>query len=582
MNLFIIESRAAGRAAPGAIRRELEGVAEAAPGLEGRVAQEWRAPGGQAAAAWVSHDPERLGGIRYGCVDQGTLALYAGRPFAWTGEGQTDGSGPLDPRYYLESPERWWERLDGRYAVARWDRASERMEVFTDAMGAYPVYSAAASGALWVSNSPGALARVAGDRGLSTEVLAGFFSIGSSPSGHPVWRNVRRVGRGTRLSLKGDAASETQGLLPVGRIGKMFSAGFSAPEAARDIAASAGALADWPGRPSQVAVTGGKDSRMSFAGALRAGVDFTGSTKAFPGQDDYPDTPDVVVARRLCQAAGVPHEVLRWEGARHPLADPDRAVRILGVAGPGTVSLGDSFELPVGSPADRLPLVHGGQGAESARAFFGAGEGPTGDELGDRLLGILMPSYPPPIAGREGQAAVRSWFRAWVRDQEQGGVPPTEVPTVFHVLVRLGTWAAPGLASRDVGLDTTAPMWAARVLQHQVGLSAEERRQAVFYPRVLEHLSPDVAHLPYEASKRTTRKAAREVRRLVLRPRDPLDPFPAAFERIREAVLSEPSHEAWEVLDGRRVRRLLRREARALDSRRRQQVLRLGTVFLPA
>lgn len=152
---------------------------------------------------------------------------------------------------------------------------------------------------------------------------------------------------------------------------------------------------------------------------------------------------------------------------------------------------------------------------------------------------------------------------------------------MFHVLVRLGTWAAPGLASRDVALDTTAPMWSARVLAHQIGLSPQQRLAAVFYPRVLEHLCPAIAALPYEASKGRSRTLRREARRRLLGPRgqEP-DPFPQAFALVRESVLSQPGHDAWQVLDGRRVKRLLRRDPGRLDNRSRHQVLRLGTAFL--
>ena len=59
------------------------------------------------------------------------------------------------------------------------------------------------------------------------------------------------------------------------------------------------------------------------------------------------------------------------------------------------------------------------------------------------------------------------------------------------------------------------------------------------------------------------------------------DPFNRILPEIREAVLAQPQHEAWHVLDRARVDALLKSEPGALDTMSRYYVWRLATVFGP-
>ena len=48
---------------------------------------------------------------------------------------------------------------------------------------------------------------------------------------------------------------------------------FEPERAAELLTAATGALADWPGRPNVVQLSGGRDSRVVLAAALAAGAD---------------------------------------------------------------------------------------------------------------------------------------------------------------------------------------------------------------------------------------------------------------------------------------------------------------------
>jgi hypothetical protein len=66
-----------------------------------------------------------------------------------------------------------------------------------------------------------------------------------------------------------------------------------------------------------------------------------------------------------------------------------------------------------------------------------------------------------------------------------------------------------------------------------------------------------------------------------LRPKRADDPFARVLPEIREAVLAQPQHDAWQVLDRARVESLLASDAAALDTMSRYYVWRLATVFGP-
>ena len=204
-------------------------------------------------AAWISHTDE------YVHVGDDGIAMFSGRPISWS------SGNPLDARFWLDPKD-----LDGRYAGVR--IAGDEVTVFADALGAYPVYRRG-DGA--VSNNAFALRESSSMR---ADVLASLLGGGWSLSGDPVWDGVERI-RPEPPGVDGE---------------------FDADRAASILVETVRALADWPGRPSVVPVTAGRDSRLVLAAALAAGIDFETTTGGEPGH------PDVEIGRELARVAGVP------------------------------------------------------------------------------------------------------------------------------------------------------------------------------------------------------------------------------------------------------------------------------------
>ena len=583
MNLFVVGTSDAG-ADPAPAERALRDLLERLPFFEPARIETWRSADGRAAAACVSHPPEEAGGVRYTAFEPERMAMWSGRPFVWTGDEEADGRAPLDPGFYLVRPVADWAgRLDGRVTAVRY--AGGELEAYSDPLGAYPLFEAEAAGGRWLSNSAELLRAMRGGRELEPAVVASLVGGGWSLSGDPVWAGVRRIPRG-------------EDLLPLERIAKLPGAGFDPDRAAHLLVAAVRAVADWPGRPSVVPVTGGRDSRLVLAAALAAGIEFDVRTGGDPGE------PDVEVARRLAEVVGREHRLLEHDPHGSLESDWRRAAEVVALASSGTASLADAAGYPLGPREGPLPLWHSGQGGEVARAYYGTGEGLDRNGLADHLYRRFVGRRPgrTEVLSDDGVRLVQRQVRAFVDEQLDAGADPVDVPDLFYLLKRMGTWAGPGHGCVELVRDTTSPLWTSRLLPDLLGLPAPERARDLFHRRVLERLAPELVEVPFEAGegwpeqrspaservRRVTtlaRKAAAEAQRRVRgaiargESGEQHDAFGAVLADVRELVLSSADHSAWPLLDRARVERLLGREPASLDAMSRYYVWRLATLF---
>ncbi|MGI8595205.1 MAG: hypothetical protein ACR2ML_12730 [Solirubrobacteraceae bacterium] len=618
MNVFVVGFSEAGRAdgkrAAGALRDLLVRVGFLEPG---RV-ECWTAPSRTAAAAWAQHDLAQTAGVRYAHREERRLALFSGRPFRWTGDETTEGRTPLDPAFYLPPAEEWVDALDGRWVAARYDDDARELEVACDTMGAYPLYRARdAEGTQWFATNAEALRLLAQDDGWDVEVLASLLAGGFSLTGHPWWRAVRRVPRGTTLRLGAGEAESAHRQLTEQEVVRLPGAGFDAQHAGRILVASLAGLADWPGRPNQVPITAGRDSRLVLAAALRADFAWEALTAGAPGMED------VEKGRGVCEAAGVGHRIADFDPHGIMFERPSRAAQVVALTSSGTACVADAAGFPLGPRDGVLPLWHSGQGGEVARSYYGTGEGMDRGGLVEHLYRRFTTRRPgrPELVGVEGARIVRGWMEGFVDEQLGLGAQPADVPDLFYFHERLASWAGPSHGCVEWVKDTTSPIWSRRLLPHELGLPACERALELFHMRVLGELAPELIVVPFEgdrpwpvhqssAGRRLARarvlvrKGLAEARRRAPGPPGrqrpggsgeppppgttadldaapmPADPFDQTMAAVREAGLAEPAHPAWDVLDRGRIEALLTREPAALDPMSRAYVWRLATVFL--
>ena len=593
MNLFLIGWSPTGdldvSPATAAVRRVIEDV----PFFEQSSLLTWAAPSRHAVLACAGHTSTQVGGVSYTSLAETRVALFAGRPFRWLDDESADGRAAIDSAYYVAPPDGWMDDLDGRGAAVRYDDDSRTLEVFASVLGLYPLYTTALGEVRWFSNSAGALGSLRGGEVHDTSAIATFVGCGWSLGGQPLWRDVERLPRGTARRLSPDGGDQTLDLLPTERIVSMFGQGWNAPAAARTILHGVRALADWPGRPSLIPLTGGRDSRVVFAAARRAGIAFEAETTAQPGLQGYPDTEDVRLARILCERTGSPHRTK----VPAPGLDLQSAISAFRLVSPGAFSLGDVGLAP---PEQRrgahepLPILLQGLGGELSRTFYGIGEGLDQRGLVRTLYRATTKAWPRTLLSGDGRGVVRDYLAGWVERHMGLGAAPVDIPDLFYLLERMVNWAAPVQGVFEcMGGETAPALWTTRLLPHQVGQSAQERAGERFHVPVLQELGPELLEVPFELMNHPSTLPAKLRSELLRRSRhrlrrrsaatdgadEPPDPFPDTMAQVRELVLEQPQHEAWEVLDRKRVARLLGRDPLSVHSRARHQVYRLASVF---
>jgi hypothetical protein len=276
---------------------------------------------------------------------------------------------------------------------------------------------------------------------------------------------------------------------------------------------------------------------------------------------------------------------------------------VLGLLTAGTASLADAAGFPLGpAPPGPLALWHSGQGGETARGYYRAAA--ARDRAGlvaglERLFTGRRPGRAEPLSDA-ARARVRARIEAFVDALLAAGADPADVPDLFYLLERMGSWAGPTHAAVEPVRDTTSPLWSARLLPFELGPPAAARAREELHRAVLCELAPHLLDVPFAGgrgwgtpsrvarARRLARRAAEEAtRRLRARraeappsPGAAPDPFAHLLAEVRAEAAAQPDHIVWHVLDRDRAERLLSRDPAALDVMSRYYVWRIATVLL--
>jgi hypothetical protein len=563
-------------------RTLVRGWLEQHPMLTDTSVHSWTSADGLVSCHWGGHGPDDLGGVPYSAEAEAAnaFALFCGRPVRWR-DGDADGLAGIDASGYLSAPATWSHELDGRYCVIRVD--DRDVHVRTDA--GLPVYSSRRAGAIWISNMASLVAPAAAVP--RPRALAALLACGWGITGEPLCEDVDRLATATLHTFARDTSATAE--LHRQSYADILATEPDYKEAARMVVSLAQGHAKWPGRPLEFGLTGGRDSRLIAAALRGAGLKPTAYTLAYAGQVGYPETGDVLLARRIAGMLGWSHSVVPISEDAPVYSRLPAVMDILRLTSPQTTSLADFQDVtelvPWGSTPRILVDGVGGEIGRGAWAAYLGGDYPGGDTVDavtKAVLRKITPASPAPLVSPDGLALVRHWMKKFVQTQVDQGVALRDVPEVLHI-ERQATWHGPNLANRWHREDAFSMYLSPRLWPHMVGKRRGGARSGEFHREVLNLLGPDLAELPYEAGQ-TTWLYDNAVGRTLDRERRlayaiPVEPIGAIRDAARAAVASYDDHPAWSVLDRRRVAELLRYSPDQFRGVERYQLWSLATAF---
>jgi hypothetical protein len=536
----------------------------------------------------VCSEHGEAGPVRYLDSDDCGFSLFAGHPVRRAGVTGTGVRSVLDAAALRRGGAAWADHLDGRFVVARYTLHDRDLDIVTDPLGGHPLYRRRLGVVKWFSNSVEALRTLGDGSEVDPVAMATFAGCGWSLGGRPLWQAVERVPRSARITVT-PAGESTRQTLTDEDIGRHFRAAADPRGAARDLVAMVTALADWPGRPLHLELTGGRDSRLVLAAALAGRLAFAVHTGAIPHLPGFPETADVRTARRVARIERLDHHIDVPGSAQSPLP----AFRALAAHTGGLYSLSTIFpgalpfwrrDAPLRGP---LPVVLAGVGGEIARGYYGRG-GRHDPRLARRLEARLIGRYPRPILTEAGRALVREYIWNWVQDRLESGLAPAVIPDMLYVAERMPNWAGPLHTATEAMRDVTAPLWTATMLPHLLA----HRAGGNFHRALLRELRPSLLSVPFVGATydrgvgaallafahRGRAEIERRLHGLPEQARD-ADPLPGAVKSVAELALGDHDHPAWDVVDRKRALRLLRRDPARLDPRSREQVWRMAALL---
>ena len=351
MQLFVVASGDTGIDEPtlvGAL-----GVAtDAFPQLDAGTTRSWRSHAGRLLAASVHHAVSVARPRRSRAERTGEVVFYDGLPVSRGDQFHAHDADELLARWPgLE------ECIDGQFVTVRLDLERERADLICDMLGLVQVFAVPAGRGILASNSVEALRAAVGLNDPDPRGLATFLSIGWAVDDRCLLSGPRRLSGGCRHTLAGGRLRSIEyatlrGSAEAGR-------GRSTAEVARRLEElTRGALR--ASKAVRSGLTGGRDSRVVAALAVRGDADIEYYTSGRPGDID------VQIGQRLAAELGVP-----WRMINPPLpveAEPaDLTLRFVrqtdGLASVSRVS--DQFDLP--GAIDTLGLKLSGTGGELAR-----------------------------------------------------------------------------------------------------------------------------------------------------------------------------------------------------------------------
>ncbi len=553
------------------------------PGLAGGTPEQWLSASRRTAVAWVGHPPGRAGGVARAWHDPSRLQILDGVPFApgWL----VPATGPID----LLAPDR--PPPEGRFGLLDVDGVDDRVAVTGDAIGSYALYRRRlADDTVAVGNCLPLLAALPPHARPDEEALEDLLLAGWAFGPRTPWDGITRLPPGTsrvhggRLDASPDRLIDPALAAAERPVHRDLDVG---AERLRDVIS---AVAAAHRGPVELGLSGGRDSRVILAAALAAGVEPHLYTVALPDDPAFPETGDVVAARRIAATLGLPLEI-RVGTTTFDVSERWLRQVVSGVS---------PFD---GTPSDirtdrPTPIVLSGAAVEIGWMTYGraVADAPAAQAIAT-AVGSWVHGWPRPLgaAGCRERVVARgsAVARGWLAD----GLPSRMLAEAFYVFERASGWGAPTHLAYAPFFDTVSPGWSAALLTELWSLHPEDLDRDRWRRRMIHRLCPEIETLPFSGGSpvwpdEVTRDAymvwgeRRDKLRRYLRSRvtgSGVGRLPAQVAGLRTlqrevAVAVDELDPLRRTVDRGRVQRLCRMPVGRIDPRSLQRLVRLAHV----
>lgn len=468
------------------------------------------------------------------------------------------------------------QSLEGIFTIVR--ATAESLEVVTDPLGLYQMYSYREAGAWIVSNNCAVIRDIAGVRGWDSLGVSMYVTLGWAGADRVLTEGVRVLPGGQLLKFAAGKSEPTQrAYFQRAELACLSRAADNRP----DVTSLLDSLRRYcraVSRPSTTLtcpLTGGRDSRL-IAGLLMA--DHLPARYFTAGN---PDVSDVSVASTIAEHFGLNYSFLdssygviapHW----HKLAT--RLVRQTD----GLVSVFQAHNLAyVAEAPQELAVQYWGIGGEVCRAFYGVPyHGWNGTNVSEVLEGVVGVNSWGGLVREEAVKSVRDHIERFVKQAREDGFGIADLPDVFYAFDRVRRWAGSGARTWLPVRDVVAPFCTRAFLRASFQFDALHRATEPLHFRLLKLVNPDLHRLPFQTGARSwksqnawwnrwsgrTKKAV--MHRLPWRvqvlfhkasPYDHMRFLESHLDTIRETCLDVPKEDGlWQFVDRARLEFLLR------------------------
>lgn len=467
------------------VAAELGRIGDQHPGLAGATAEIWTSASGRTAVASAGHPPARVGGVARRWHDGARLQILDGFPV--TARSLAD-HGPIDLLHGPRPP-------DGRFALL--DVDGDRLAVTASAIGSYAVYGRRLPGAtVAVGNVLPLIARLPPHAPPDDDALEDLLLAGWTFGRRTVWDGVTRLPPGTSGVAHGTLTPSSDRLIDPALAAARRPVHRDLDVGADLLRDAVAATAAQRRGPLELGLSGGRDSRVILSAAIAAGVAPHLYTLAVPDDPAFPETGDVVAARRIAATLGLELEV-RVSGAS--LDESERWMRLLthGLspfdATPSTVRAdGPTTTLLTGTAVELGWMTHGLEVAEQ-----------PADAAIRAAMTAWVHGWPLPLGTRGCRERVIARGSAVARRWHDEGLPSTMLAEAIFAFERASNWGAPAHLAYAPFFDTVSPGWSAELLPLLWSLHPEDLDRDRWRRQMIHQLCPELESLPFSGGSPT-------------------------------------------------------------------------------